>query len=84
MRVNGSNPGELFDFPAKGSRLRFTRDVGSIVMDTNGLEQVELMESTATTAKLRQAAARHREKAATPSCRVRRSPFRGEDIIMRR
>ena len=42
MLFNGANIGEKFDFAANGSRLRFTRDVGTIVMDTNGVEQVEL------------------------------------------
>lgn len=38
----GSNQSENFDFSANGSRVRFFRDVGSITMDLNGLEQVEL------------------------------------------
>jgi Ca2+-binding RTX toxin-like protein len=38
----GSNTNENFDFSANGSRVRFTRDVGNITMDLNGLEKVEL------------------------------------------
>jgi Ca2+-binding RTX toxin-like protein len=38
----GSNASENFDISANGSRVRFTRDVGNITMDLNGLEQVEL------------------------------------------
>jgi Ca2+-binding RTX toxin-like protein len=42
MLFNGSNIGESFDVSANASRLRFARDVGGIVMDTNGLEQINL------------------------------------------
>jgi Ca2+-binding RTX toxin-like protein len=42
MVFNGANINEKFDFSANGSRLRFTRDVGNIVMDTAGIEQVNL------------------------------------------
>src|SRR5207244_7974437 len=40
MLFNGANVGENIDLSANGSRLRFTRDVANIVMDTNGVEQV--------------------------------------------
>ena len=42
MVFNGSNAAEQFDLSANGSRLRFTRNVGNITMDTNGVEQVDL------------------------------------------
>jgi Ca2+-binding RTX toxin-like protein len=44
MRFNGSNGSERFELSANGARLRFTRDLGSIVMDTDGVEQVDLNE----------------------------------------
>lgn len=37
---NGANISEHIDFSANGARLRFTRDVGNITMDCNGIEQV--------------------------------------------
>jgi Ca2+-binding RTX toxin-like protein len=40
MVFNGANIAEKIDLSANGARLRFTRDVASIVMDTNGVEQV--------------------------------------------
>jgi hypothetical protein len=42
MIFNGSNAAEKFAATADGPRLRFTRDVGSIVMDTDDVEQVVL------------------------------------------
>jgi Ca2+-binding RTX toxin-like protein len=42
MLFNGSNISEKFDLSANGSRLRFTRDIANIVMDTNGVERVTL------------------------------------------
>jgi Ca2+-binding RTX toxin-like protein len=42
MLFNGANIDEKFNFSANGPRLRFTRDVGNVVMDTNGVEQVNL------------------------------------------
>ncbi|MEO2088429.1 MAG: calcium-binding protein, partial [Gemmataceae bacterium] len=38
----GANIAEKFDASANGSRVRFTRDVGAITMDLNGVENVEL------------------------------------------
>jgi Ca2+-binding RTX toxin-like protein len=40
MVFNGSNASENIDLSANGSRLRLFRDVGNIVMDTNGVEHV--------------------------------------------
>ena len=40
MVFNGSNANENIDLSANGSRLRLFRDVGNIVMDTNGVEHV--------------------------------------------
>jgi Ca2+-binding RTX toxin-like protein len=42
MLFNGSAIGENFEASANGGRLRFTRNVGSIVMDTNDLERVDV------------------------------------------
>ena len=40
MLFNGANINEKIDISANGSRVRFTRDVASIVMDVNGTENV--------------------------------------------
>jgi hypothetical protein len=42
MLFNGSNGAENFAATANGSRLRFTRDLGAIVMDTDDVERVVL------------------------------------------
>jgi Ca2+-binding RTX toxin-like protein len=42
MLFNGSNANENINLSANGSRARLTRDVGNIVMDTNGVEQVDV------------------------------------------
>ncbi|HEY3060706.1 MAG TPA: calcium-binding protein [Chloroflexota bacterium] len=42
FRFNGSNANETFALSANGSRLRFIRNIASIVMDLNDMEQVEL------------------------------------------
>ena len=42
MLFNGSNIGENIEASANGGRLRFTRNVGSIVMDANDVEVVDL------------------------------------------
>ena len=42
MTFNGANVGEQFDVSANGSRVRFTRDVGAIVMDLAGIEEIDL------------------------------------------
>jgi Ca2+-binding RTX toxin-like protein len=42
MLFNGSVADEAFEAAANGSRLRFTRDVGNIVMDTDGVERVDV------------------------------------------
>src|SRR5205807_7050838 len=36
-----SNANEVINLSANGSRLRFTRDVGNIVMDVNAVERVD-------------------------------------------
>jgi Ca2+-binding RTX toxin-like protein len=40
MLFNGANVAEKVDLSANGSRLRFTRDVANITMDTAGVESV--------------------------------------------
>jgi Ca2+-binding RTX toxin-like protein len=40
LRFNGANVAERIDLSANGSRLRFTRDIANIVMDTGGVEKV--------------------------------------------
>jgi Ca2+-binding RTX toxin-like protein len=42
MTFNGANVAEQFDVSANGSRIRFTRDVGGIVMDVAGVEEIDL------------------------------------------
>ena len=42
MTFNGSNAAEQFDVSANGSRVRFTRDVGTITMDLAGVEEIDL------------------------------------------
>jgi Ca2+-binding RTX toxin-like protein len=40
MRFNGSNVSETMDVSANGQRVRFTRDVASIVMDLDDVESI--------------------------------------------
>src|SRR5205085_1057437 len=40
MQFNGANIAEKIDLSANGGRLRFTRDVANITMDTNDVERV--------------------------------------------
>ncbi len=42
MLFNGSAGNEIFDASANGERLRFTRNLGNIVMDTDDVEVVDL------------------------------------------
>src|SRR6266542_4039866 len=42
MRFNGANVAEKFDLSANGSRLKLSRDVGSVTMDTAGIERVDV------------------------------------------
>ena len=42
MLFNGANISEKFDLSANGTRLRFTRDIGTITMDTAGVETVDV------------------------------------------
>ena len=42
MVFNGSGAAEIFEASANGQRLRFTRNVGNIVMDTDDVEIVDL------------------------------------------
>ncbi|HJS37918.1 MAG TPA: hypothetical protein VJ789_07300 [Burkholderiales bacterium] len=42
LLFNGSNIGELFTASANGGRVLFTRNVGSIVMDLNDVERLDL------------------------------------------
>src|SRR5204862_201875 len=41
MLFNGANVAEKIDLSANGGRLRFTRDVANVTMDTNGVERVD-------------------------------------------
>ena len=38
MVFNGSDAAEKFDISANGNRVRFTRDVGNVTMDLDGVE----------------------------------------------
>ena len=40
MVFNGSNVSETIDLSANGNRLRFSRNVGNVTMDTNGVENI--------------------------------------------
>jgi Ca2+-binding RTX toxin-like protein len=42
MTFNGSAANEIFDASANGARLHFTRNIGNIVMDTDGIEVVDV------------------------------------------
>ncbi|MDQ5852455.1 MAG: hypothetical protein M3380_10380, partial [Chloroflexota bacterium] len=42
LRFNGSGAPEIFDASANGERVRFFRNVASIVMDLNGVESLDL------------------------------------------
>ncbi|WP_254508373.1 beta strand repeat-containing protein [Anatilimnocola floriformis] len=42
MLFNGSAAAEIFDVSANGERVRFTRNVGNIVMDLNDIERLDL------------------------------------------
>ncbi len=42
MAFNGAGAAEKFELSANGPRLRFTRDLGNITMDTNGVESVDV------------------------------------------
>jgi len=42
MLFNGSNGDETFDVSANGQRVRFFRNVGTITMDTAGVENIDL------------------------------------------
>lgn len=42
MLFNGSGANEVFDASANGGRVRFTRNVGNIVMDLNDVERIDL------------------------------------------
>ena len=43
MQFNGANVNERIDLSANGNRLRLFRDVGNVTMDTNGVEQVNIV-----------------------------------------
>ena len=42
MLFNGSNGDEIFEASANGKRVRFTRNLGNIVMDLNDVEAIDL------------------------------------------
>jgi Ca2+-binding RTX toxin-like protein len=42
MRFNGANIAEKMELAANGGRLRFTRDIGSITMDADAVERVDV------------------------------------------
>jgi Ca2+-binding RTX toxin-like protein len=42
LLFNGANIAERFDISANGERVRFTRDVGNIVMDLNDVEKIDV------------------------------------------
>jgi Ca2+-binding RTX toxin-like protein len=42
MIFNGSNVSDVFEASANGGRLRFTRNIGNVVMDCNGIEKIQV------------------------------------------
>jgi Ca2+-binding RTX toxin-like protein len=42
LLFNGANLNEKFDIEANGSRVRLTRDIGTVTMDVNGVEHIQL------------------------------------------
>jgi Ca2+-binding RTX toxin-like protein len=42
LLFNGSAIGEIFDASANGARVRFTRNIGAVVLDLDGIENLEL------------------------------------------
>src|SRR5215468_2069195 len=42
LRFNGANIDEKIDISANGSRARLTRDIGTVTMDLNGVEQIDV------------------------------------------
>jgi Ca2+-binding RTX toxin-like protein len=42
MQFNGANIAERFEVSANGPRVRFTRDIGTITMDLDGIEAVDV------------------------------------------
>lgn len=42
VRFNASGANEVFDSSANGRRLRFARNVGSVILDADGVEQFDL------------------------------------------
>ena len=42
MLFNGSNIGEIMEISANGGRTRLTRDVGTITMDLNDIERIQI------------------------------------------
>jgi Ca2+-binding RTX toxin-like protein len=42
LQFNGANIAENINLSANGSRLRLTRDVGNVIMDVNGVQQVNI------------------------------------------
>jgi Ca2+-binding RTX toxin-like protein len=42
MQFNGANISERFEVSANGQRVRFTRDIASITMDLDGIEDVDV------------------------------------------
>src|SRR5262249_18307695 len=41
MLFDGANVDEKIDISANGQRVRFTRDVGTVTMDLNGVEEID-------------------------------------------
>jgi Ca2+-binding RTX toxin-like protein len=42
MQFNGANGAEIFEASANGGRVRFTRNLGTIVMDLDNVEQIDV------------------------------------------
>ena len=64
MAFNGSNANERMEVSANGGRVRFTRDVGNIVMDLNDVETIDAKALAGHRQPRRRRPVRHRRRRA--------------------
>ena len=62
MLFNGRGGDEIFEASANGARVRFTRNLGNIVMDLNDVEAIDLNALGGTDTTHRQRPVRHRRR----------------------
>ena len=78
MLFNGANVGEIFDVSANGERVRFTRNVGNIVMDLNDVEHIDLNALGGADTVIGQRPERHRRDRGRRSISAARSADGGD------